>query len=223
MAPVYYKRPFAPTASTERQLHYSSPHHYVTQNTCCTNPYLCATVLCCFGQSNNDIASTKTFYTCSKCIQTKLVQVGTGNILYFDLCSSTLENCLLLLSVVLYVCLLDPTSPNSHFFPSLPWCSQHTGMSMCAFPFLRAVFKPQALSSAPPNQWHCLMFKHSVAASFKLFRYTPDSVNWQETLDSLWELCRLPQRSRWTRANATGSWNLDFWAYCIPSLESSHF
>ena len=93
---------------------------YITQNMCCTNPYLCATVLSCFGQSNNDISSAKTFYTCSKCIQRKLVQVGTGSILYFGFCSRTLENCILLLSTVLHVCLLDPTSPNSHFSPSLP-------------------------------------------------------------------------------------------------------
>lgn len=87
---------------------------------CCMSPYLCGTVLSCFGQYNNDISSAKIFYTSSKCIHTKLVQVGTGSILYFDFCSCTLENCILLLSIVLYVCLVDATSPNSHFSPSLP-------------------------------------------------------------------------------------------------------
>lgn len=61
-------------------------------------------LLSCFGQSNHDISSVKTFYIFSRCTQTKLVQVGRGSVLYSDFCPRTV-----LVPTMLYLHLLGPT------------------------------------------------------------------------------------------------------------------
>lgn len=96
-------------------------------------------LLSCSGQSNCDISSVKTFYTCSRCFQTKLVRVGTGSIFYSDFCP-----CTLLVPTVLYGHPLGPTN--------LPAHSPCPGVRLGAFPVRCAVLEPQALSSAPPEQ-----------------------------------------------------------------------
>lgn len=80
------------------------------------NPYSCATLLSCFGQSNNDISRAKSFYTCCRWVQTKLVPVEKGSILYFDFCSYTLENCTLIINSVACV----PAGSHQPKLPLLP-------------------------------------------------------------------------------------------------------